>query len=171
MPLVVEVSADSAVDDGLLRHAARLLRARPDLRVDDVLDPPDRGRAARFGPGADASSEGLPASRSGSYAPSMSHRRSNRGWQEWRRDADVLANELDIALIRAVAAGRVIRGGDAPRSISAPHLLDDRPVRMELRRLAREDLVFVPISAPPVIAPRGRRLLEIANGEVAATPE
>lgn len=54
----------------------------------------------------------------------------------------MLANELDIALIRAVAAERVIRGGDAPRSVGAPHLLDDRPVRMELRRLALEDLVF-----------------------------
>ncbi|PZS32203.1 MAG: hypothetical protein DLM61_07350 [Pseudonocardiales bacterium] len=73
--------------------------------------------------------------------------------------------------IRAVAAGRVVRGGDALRSVSAPHLLGDRPVRMALRRLAREDLVFVPISGPPAIAPRGRRLLELADGEVATAPE
>lgn len=101
----------------------------------------------------------------------MSHIRSNRGGQGWRRDADVLATETDIALIRAVAAGRVVRGSNASRSVAAPHLLDDQPVRLELRRLAREDLVFVPISGPPVIAPRGRRLLEIANGEVATAPE
>jgi hypothetical protein len=37
-PLVVEVSADAAVQNGVLRHGARLLRARPDLQVGDVLD-------------------------------------------------------------------------------------------------------------------------------------
>jgi hypothetical protein len=35
-PLVVEVSADVAISAGVLRHAARLLRARPDLTVEDV---------------------------------------------------------------------------------------------------------------------------------------
>lgn len=35
--LVVEVSADTAVNDGILRHAVRLVRARPDLQVDDLL--------------------------------------------------------------------------------------------------------------------------------------
>lgn len=35
-PLVVEVSADAAASAGVLRHAARLLRARPDLTVEDV---------------------------------------------------------------------------------------------------------------------------------------
>ncbi len=37
-PLVVEVSAGAAVDAGVLRHGARLLRARPDLQVGDVFD-------------------------------------------------------------------------------------------------------------------------------------
>ena len=35
-PLVVEVSADASVQSGALRHAAKLLRARPDLAVEDL---------------------------------------------------------------------------------------------------------------------------------------
>lgn len=37
-PVMVEVSADVAVDDGVLRHAARLVRVRPDLEPNDLLD-------------------------------------------------------------------------------------------------------------------------------------
>lgn len=35
-PVVVEVSADASAETGVLRHAARLHRARPDLQVDDL---------------------------------------------------------------------------------------------------------------------------------------
>jgi ATP-dependent DNA ligase len=35
-PVVVEVSADVAIDNGVLRHAARLVRLRPDLSPDDL---------------------------------------------------------------------------------------------------------------------------------------
>jgi ATP-dependent DNA ligase len=35
-PVVVEVSADGSAETGVLRHAARLHRARPDLQVDDL---------------------------------------------------------------------------------------------------------------------------------------
>jgi hypothetical protein len=35
-PVVVEVSADVAIDSGVLRHAARLVRLRPDLSVADL---------------------------------------------------------------------------------------------------------------------------------------
>jgi hypothetical protein len=35
-PLVVEVEADASVETGVLRHAARLHRARPDLDVDEL---------------------------------------------------------------------------------------------------------------------------------------
>ena len=35
-PLVVEVSADASAETGVLRHAARLHRARPDLDVDEL---------------------------------------------------------------------------------------------------------------------------------------
>ncbi len=40
-PLIVEVSADVATDGGVLRHPARLLRARPDLTVNDLAEPVD----------------------------------------------------------------------------------------------------------------------------------
>ena len=40
-PLIVEVSADVATDEGILRHPARLLRARPDLTVNDLAEPVD----------------------------------------------------------------------------------------------------------------------------------
>jgi hypothetical protein len=36
-PLVVEVTADASAQAAALRHAARLLRARPDLDLDDIL--------------------------------------------------------------------------------------------------------------------------------------
>ena len=35
-PVVVEVSADASAETGVLRHAAHLHRARPDLQVDDL---------------------------------------------------------------------------------------------------------------------------------------
>jgi hypothetical protein len=35
-PVVVEVSADVAIDNGVLRHGARLQRLRPDVSVDDL---------------------------------------------------------------------------------------------------------------------------------------
>ncbi len=38
-PLIVEVSADVAADSGVLRHPARLTRARPDLGIEDLPDP------------------------------------------------------------------------------------------------------------------------------------
>ena len=36
VPIVAEISADRAVDNGILRHPARLIRLRPDLSVDDL---------------------------------------------------------------------------------------------------------------------------------------
>jgi ATP-dependent DNA ligase len=36
-PLPVEVSADASAQAGVLRHAAKLVRARPDLTVDDLV--------------------------------------------------------------------------------------------------------------------------------------
>ena len=35
-PLVVEVSADASAEPGVLRHAPRLLRARPDLAAENL---------------------------------------------------------------------------------------------------------------------------------------
>ena len=36
VPIVAEISADRDVDNGILRHPARLIRLRPDLSVDDL---------------------------------------------------------------------------------------------------------------------------------------
>jgi hypothetical protein len=36
-PFIVEVEADASVETGVLRHAARLHRARPDLDVVEAL--------------------------------------------------------------------------------------------------------------------------------------
>jgi hypothetical protein len=50
----------------------------------------------------------------------------------------------DMLLLAAVATGAVIRPST---SAAAPFLLEESPV--DLRRLAREDLVFAPISGYP----------------------
>ncbi len=76
-----------------------------------------------------------------------------------RTDAEVLAHDEDMALLEAVRAGRVVRGDGNDSSILAPHLLDGRPVRLWLHRLAAEGLVNTPISGPPALAPRGERLI------------
>ena len=95
--------------------------------------------------------------------------RSNKGPRV--SDRDILARPDDIELLRAVANGTIRRGlGGSETSIFASHYLDGELVRMQLRRMAREDLIVMPISGPPSLAPRGRRLLEYANGEVATPP-
>lgn len=81
----------------------------------------------------------------------------------------MLANAADIQLLRAVAAGRVVRGaagGDT--ALMASFMLDGASIRLELTWLARQDLIEMPISGRPRLAPRGVRLLAIANGEIAA---
>jgi hypothetical protein len=90
----------------------------------------------------------------------MSSRREGRGLPP-RSDVQVLANEYDMLLLEAVAAGAVVRPST---SATAPFLLEDSPV--DLRRLAREDLVFAPISGVPKLQARGARLLAIAHGEL-----
>lgn len=57
-------------------------------------------------------------------------------------------------------AGAITRAG---ATISAAFVLDDAPV--QLKRLAREDLLFAPISGLPTLRPRGERLLAIRRGE------
>jgi hypothetical protein len=84
-------------------------------------------------------------------------------------DREVLERPDDLAMLRAVAAGRVVRGADGggQTSLFSPHYLDGRLVRLELRRLAAQELINMPISGPPSLAPRGWRLLSAANGEQA----
>lgn len=55
-----------------------------------------------------------------------------------------------MLLLEAVATGRVVRGADGTdQTANAPFMLDGRPVRFQLRRLADEDLVHMPLSGPP----------------------
>jgi hypothetical protein len=85
----------------------------------------------------------------------------------WRSDADLVRSENQIALLREVAAGRVVRGAGGQTGFQAPYMLDSESVRGELRWLYHQDLIEMPMSGVPSIAPRGRRLLAIANGEIA----
>jgi hypothetical protein len=54
------------------------------------------------------------------------------------------------------------------RPLFSTHYLDGSIVRIELRRLAAQDLINMPISGVPTLAPRGWRLLSAANGAHAA---
>src|SRR3954465_6790535 len=83
-----------------------------------------------------------------------------------RGDREILADNFDMALLRAVEAGQVIR---ASRSAVAAYLLGGQPVA--LKHLAREDLLYAPIGGPPVLAARGRRLLAVARGELPSPPD
>ena len=65
-----------------------------------------------------------------------------------------------MALLAAVAVGRVYRGEDGTDlSATALHLLDGRPVRFELRRLADDDLIRIPMSGPPKVTDDGKQIL------------
>jgi hypothetical protein len=90
----------------------------------------------------------------------MSSRREGRGLPP-RGDGEILANEYDMQLLAAVEAGIVSRSST---SVAARFLLDNVPI--DLRRLAREDLVFAPISGLPTLQARGARLLATARGEL-----
>ena len=83
--------------------------------------------------------------------------RSNRSR---RSDRDLLEDAHALGMLRAVASGLVVRGGEETRSVAAAYLLDGEQVRLSMVGLAREDLILMPISGPPRVAPRGRRLLE-----------
>jgi hypothetical protein len=82
-----------------------------------------------------------------------------------RSDREIAANKPDVALLQAVEAGQVVRGTTGvATSLFAPHLLHGEPVRLQLRWLADEQLLAMPISGPPTIEPRGYRVLELAGG-------
>lgn len=68
-----------------------------------------------------------------------------------------------VALLAQVALGHVTRGEST--GIQAPWLLNDESVVLECRWLARGDYIDMPISGPPTLAPRGRRLLAAAIAE------
>jgi hypothetical protein len=84
--------------------------------------------------------------------------------QAWT-DREILSHDDEIALLRAVAAGRVIRGARTTHT-AAPYLLNGETVRLNLAWLARQDLITMPLGAELQLLPRGRRLLQMANGEI-----
>jgi hypothetical protein len=92
----------------------------------------------------------------------MGQRREGRALPA-RSDRQIIGHEHTMALLEAVASGRITRSGAAA---NAAFLLDDMPVA--LRALAREDLIFAPFggSVPPSLASRGARLLAVWRGEL-----
>ncbi len=86
--------------------------------------------------------------------------RSPRRTPEPRTAEEILANPNTMALLAAVAAGRVYRGEDGfDLSATALHLLDGRPVRFQLRRLADHELIRIPMSGPPKMTDYGSKIL------------
>lgn len=91
--------------------------------------------------------------------------RSIRRTPEPRTDMEILANQLAMELLAAVAGGQVYRGDDGTdESATAPHLWAGRPVRFQLRRLADDDLIRLPMSGPPKITGYGMGILHQAHG-------
>lgn len=93
--------------------------------------------------------------------------------RDLRSDSQILDNGPDIELLRAIAAGRVVRaerdGRPGSTAIMAGHYLDGVSVRLNVLYLSDDELVEMPISGPPRLAPRGKRLIAMANGEIALT--
>ncbi len=86
--------------------------------------------------------------------------RSLRRTPDPRTDEEILASPNTMDLLAAVAAGRVYRGEDGTDlSATAVHLLAGRPVRFELRRLADDDLIRIPMSGPPKMTDYGSKIL------------
>jgi hypothetical protein len=83
-----------------------------------------------------------------------------------RSDESILTNAGDVTLLRAVDAGQVVRGACGETSLFAPYMLDGEPVRLQLRWLAEQGLVEMPISGPPWLTPRADRLLSLAPPSV-----
>lgn len=80
--------------------------------------------------------------------------------REDRTDEQIRANTGDLELLVLVAIGAIRRG----KGIQDPWILDGQPITpMRLKTLAREDLIFLPISGPPRIASRGLAVLDDAG--------
>ena len=86
----------------------------------------------------------------------MGERRSARGIH--RTDDQILNHTEDVDLLRAVAAGQVT---------TQPAL------RMDLRRLARDELLLAGFGTgtTPILLPRGQRIVDVANGMLARPVE
>jgi hypothetical protein len=90
--------------------------------------------------------------------------RSNR---PRRSDRDLLEDAHALGMLRAVASGLVVRAGGADLRVMAAYFLDGEPVRLSMVGLARDGADPHAHLRSTAGCPRGRRLLEIANGEVA----
>lgn len=77
-----------------------------------------------------------------------------------------MANPAALRLLGAVAAGEIRRGVDGgDESATAPHMWGEDLVRWELRRLADDDLIRVPMSGPPKLTDYGTKILARGSAE------
>ena len=85
-------------------------------------------------------------------------------------DEQILARPEILEQLRAVAAGMVVRGAPAGEtSMWAQHRAVGFEVKHDVAFLAQMELIDMPISGPPRMAPRGVRLLTIADGPASST--
>lgn len=86
----------------------------------------------------------------------MSERRAFRGI--YRTDQQILAHDADVWLLGEIAAGRIRM---------------DPSNRIELRRLARDDLILAGFGRGimPTLQPRGACILAAARGEITLAPD
>lgn len=90
-----------------------------------------------------------------------------------RSDRAIADDPEAVALLRAVAAGRIVTGPPTPATAQeTDYLLDGISVRRPVIWLCEWDgLLTIRGTAPPVLAPRGERILAIANGLIATPPD
>lgn len=83
--------------------------------------------------------------------------------QPFRTDEELLARPETMAILRAVAEGRVTRNGTG---YDAGYVLDGELVgRLPFTGLVDQELIGLPLSGPPRLDPRGRELLRRLDGE------
>lgn len=90
-----------------------------------------------------------------------------------RTDQAIVNDPEAVALLRAVAAGRIVTGPPSGATgQQADYLLDGVSVRRPVMWLREWDgLLTIRGTAPPMLAPRAERILAIANGEIATPPD
>jgi hypothetical protein len=89
-----------------------------------------------------------------------------------RSDAEILAHDPDIQLLRDVASGNVValRGNYGSAIMVMPLLtLVGEAAHSRHGQLAQEGLVWAPVCGPPSTTPRGLRLLLRAKYSCADT--
>ena len=95
--------------------------------------------------------------------------RSTARYPRPRTDKQLLEDAETIWLLELIAAGRIDRGWNGGGTgITDPYVLRvQEPIEARtMYRLAAHQVIEKSISGPPRLAPRGRRLLQIAHGEL-----